>query len=220
MTFGAEIPAELEDFIDLKGVGEHMEEEYAGKFVEGGFVYNNEKHIRGRPCRSVFGRKGNEHRRSGLANFAKSICRVSACGEPVQSACAHRLCLLRGQGVFPKHQARRDIARADVGRISVYVLRAERICGRVHAMDETGRGALPHGVHADDIAFFGAYDVYRKYAARPRRHACGERGAAHRAAVRAGQFGKVQSHERGTRHDDGDQPFENGRSGRQVRKTA
>ncbi len=43
VTFGAEIPAELESFIDLKGVGEHMEEEYAGKFVEGGFVYNNEK---------------------------------------------------------------------------------------------------------------------------------------------------------------------------------
>ena len=41
VTFGAEIPAELEGFIDLKGVGEHMEEEYAGKFVEGGFVYIN-----------------------------------------------------------------------------------------------------------------------------------------------------------------------------------
>ena len=55
--------------------------------------------------------------------------------------------------------------------------------------------------------------------ARTWRHARRERSAAHRATVRIGQLGKVQSHERGTRHDDGDQPFENGREGRQMRKT-
>ncbi len=41
ITFGADIPSELEEYIDLYGVGRHMEEEYAGKFVEGGFVYIN-----------------------------------------------------------------------------------------------------------------------------------------------------------------------------------
>lgn len=42
-TFGSGIPDELEEYIDLDGVGRHMEEEYAGRFVDGGFVYNNEK---------------------------------------------------------------------------------------------------------------------------------------------------------------------------------
>ena len=127
-------------------------------------------------------------------------------------------CVLRDQGVFPKYQARRDPARADVGGLAVYVFRAEGIFGRVHAMDETGRGDLPHGVHADNALIFGIDDVQRKYAARTWRHARRERSAAHRATVRIGQLGKVQSHERGTRHDDGDQSFENGREGRQMRK--
>ena len=85
-------------------------------------------------------------------------------------------------------------------------------------MDETGRGDLSYGVHADNALVFGADDVQRKYAARTRRHARRERSAAHRATVRIGQLGKVQSHECGTRHDDGDQSFENGREGRQMRK--
>ena len=129
-------------------------------------------------------------------------------------------CVLRDQGVFPKYQARRDPARADVGGLAVYVFRAERVFGRVHAMDETGRGDLSYGIHADNALIFGADDVQRKHAARPRGNDRGERGAAHRAALRAGQFGEVQSHERGTRHDDGDQPFEDGRAGWQIRKTA
>lgn len=41
ITFGADIPSELEKYIDRYGVGRHMEEEYAGKFVDGGFVYIN-----------------------------------------------------------------------------------------------------------------------------------------------------------------------------------
>ena len=77
---------------------------------------------------------------------------------------------------------------------------------------------LSYGIHADNALIFGIDDVQRKYAARTRRHARGERSAAHRATVRIGQLGKVQSHERGTRHDDGDQPFENGREGRQMRR--
>ena len=43
ITFGSGIPDELEEHIDLNSVGRHMEEEYEGRFVKGGFVYNNKK---------------------------------------------------------------------------------------------------------------------------------------------------------------------------------
>lgn len=41
ITFRADIPSELKEYIDLYGIGRLMEEEYAGKFVEDGFVYIN-----------------------------------------------------------------------------------------------------------------------------------------------------------------------------------
>ena len=39
--YAADIPSELKEYIDLYGIGRLMEEEYAGKFVEDGFVYIN-----------------------------------------------------------------------------------------------------------------------------------------------------------------------------------
>ena len=41
ITFRAGIPSELKEYIDFYGIGRLMEEEYAGKFVEDGFVYIN-----------------------------------------------------------------------------------------------------------------------------------------------------------------------------------
>ena len=122
---------------------------------------------------------------------AKQFCGSGADVRAVQSSDADRVCLLRDQNFLSEHQARRHPARADVGGVAVYVLRAARIFGRVHAVDETGRSDLSDGVHADDTALSRAHDVPEQHAAGARHHACSERGAAHRTAVRVGQLCKV-----------------------------
>ena len=92
-----------------------------------------------------------------------------------------------------------------VNYTSLYVFGAARLRRRVRAMDETGRGDLLDRIHADDAVVFGIDDFPGKYAAGAWDHACGKRGAADRAAVRARQFGARQYDECGACDDNGDQ---------------
>ncbi len=108
---------------------------------------------------------------------------------------------MRDKDIFSEHQARRDTARADDGRLYVYVLRAERIYGRVHAMDKTDSCAVFNRVYADDVIVRGAYDLFGEYAAWTRDNARGERSAEDSATVRTGQLGESKPYERGTRDE-------------------
>lgn len=87
-------------------------------------------------------------------------------------------------------------------------------------MDETGRGDLLDRIHADDAVVFGIDDFPGKYAAGAWDHACGKRGAADRAAVRARQFGARQYDECGACDDNGDQSDKDDRKCRKVRGAA
>ena len=113
--------------------------------------------------------------------------------------------ILRDKGIFSEYQARRNTSCSDVGRLAVYVFRAERVYGRVCAVDETGSGVVSDGVYADDAVIRGADDVFGEYAVGAWNNACGKRSTENRATVRAGQFREIQYDECGTRNDHGDQ---------------
>lgn len=117
----------------------------------------------------------------------------------------NRVRVLRDKGVFSEYQARGNPACTNVGRLAVYVFRAERVYGRICAMDETSRRAVSDGVYADDVIVRGADDVFGEYAVGAWNNACGERSAENRATVRFGQFREIQYDERGTRDDHGNQ---------------
>ena len=123
---------------------------------------------------------------------------------------------MRDKDIFSEYQARRDTARADDGRFYVYVLRAERVYGRVHAMDKTDSRAVSYGVYADDVIVCGAYDLFGEYVVGTRDNARGERSAEDSATVRAGQLGESEPYERGTRDEHGGQFKQNDRPRREV----
>ena len=117
----------------------------------------------------------------------------------------NRVRVLRDKGIFSEYQAWGNPACTNVGRLAVYVFRAERVYGRVCAMDETGRRAVSDGVYADDVIVCRADDVFGEYAAGAWNNACGKRSAENSATIRFGQFDEIQYDERGTRDDHGDQ---------------
>lgn len=87
-------------------------------------------------------------------------------------------------------------------------------------MDETGRGNLSDGVHADDAVVFGIDDISGKHVAGTWNHACGKRSAADRATVRVRQFGACQYDERGARDDNGNQSDKDDRRCGKIRGAA
>ena len=117
----------------------------------------------------------------------------------------NRVRVLRDKGVFSEYQARRNTSRTNVGRLAVYVFRAERLYGRVCAMDETSRRAVFNGVYANDVVIRGADDVFGEYVVGAWNNACGERSTENSATVRFGQFREIQYDECCTRNDHGDQ---------------
>ena len=74
--------------------------------------------------------------------------------------------LLRNQGVLPEHQARRDIAGANLRRLVVYVLCATGLYGRVYAMDKASDCDVFNGIYANDLIISRTDDLPTKYALR------------------------------------------------------
>ena len=118
-----------------------------------------------------------------------------------------RLCLSATciSNFLRQHFPRRHSADSDDGGVAVYVQRAAGLHRRLQPVDEAGGCHLPDRLHADYAPVSGAADLRGQYAAGAWHHAGSQRSAAHRAAVRSGQFGQSQHDVRHSRHHHGGQ---------------
>ena len=115
--------------------------------------------------------------------FSHDLSALFAGGQSIDLA---GLCLLRGQDIFPKHQARRHPACADGGGRAVYVFSSPRLLGRFQSMVQTGGGYLFNCVYADQFTVPRSADLPRQYAAGAWRYAGGKRSSQDSPAVWSG----------------------------------